>query len=410
MERLILHTDLNCYYANVEMMLEPKLKNVPMAVGGSVENRHGIILTKNQLAKNAGVKTGMALWEARQMCDGLVIIPPRMELYLMYSERVREIYRRFTGKIEPYGIDESWLDCTGCQKRFGSGREIAQAIRKAVKRELGLTLSIGISWNKIFAKFGSDYKKPDAQTEITRENYREIVWPCPVDNLFFVGRATRRKLKGKNIDTIGELADTRLDLVKSWFGKNGEMIWNFANGYDTSPVEPYDKIKSIGRGITAKEDLINREEVKQVIYDRSLKVSRSLRKHGLAARRLQLSVRDINLWTREFQCKFSYATQAWHDLAEQSIQLFNMRYGWSYPLRSLTVRAIDLVAASRPEQISLFNDYARIEKNEKLEKAIEGIKDRYGEHAVVPAITMNSKVPRNCPTELMQMPAMSSRS
>ena len=409
MGRVILHADLNCYYAGVEMMLNPELRKVPMAVGGSVENRHGIILTKNQLAKNAGVKTGMALWEARQLCDGLIIVPPRMEMYLMYSERVREIYRRYTFKIEPFGIDESWLDCTGSLHAYGGGAQIAESIRETVKRELGLTVSVGVSWNKIFAKFGSDYKKPDAQTEITCENYKDIVWPCPVDDLFFVGRATRRKLECKNIHTIGELAQLQPDLVTSWFGKNGRMIWSFANGYDTSPVAPYEGIKSIGRGITAKEDLLSFEEVKQVIYDRSLKVSRSLRKKGLAARRLQLSVRDINLWSREFQCKFPYTTQSWHDIAEQAMRLFNMKYGWSYPLRSLTVRAIDLVPAANPLQISLFNDYTKIEKNEKLEKAIEGIKDRYGEHAVVPAITMNSKVPRNCPTELMQMPAMSNR-
>ncbi len=409
MQRLILHADLNCYYASVEMMMNPALRNVPLAVGGSVENRHGIILTKNQLAKDAGVKTGMALWEAQQQCKGIVIVPPRMELYLQYSARVKEIYRRYTCAIEPYGIDEAFLDCTGSTHLLGNGEEIARSIRDTVRRELGLTVSVGVSWNKIFAKFGSDYKKPDAQTLITPENYKDIVWPCQVDDLFFIGRATRRKLNGKNIRTIGDLANTRCDLVKSWFGKNGEMIWAFANGYDTSPVIPYDKIKSIGRGITAKADLVNRKDVKQVIYDRALKVSRSLRKHGFAARRLQLSIRDVNLWTREFQCKFSHATQSWHDIATRAMELFDLRYGWSYSIRSLTVRAIDLVPASTPEQIDLFCDYHLMEKNEKIEKTIEGIKDRFGERSIIPAITMNSKVPLDCPTELMQMPAMSSR-
>lgn len=404
MERVILHSDLNAFYASVEEMMNPSLKNVPMAVGGSVAQRHGIILAKNQLAKKCGVSTGEALWEAQQKCEGLVFIPPHMEKYIQISKRVREIYERFTPTVESFGLDECWLDVTHIKEE---GEKIAYRISNVIKSEIGMTVSIGVSYNKIFAKFGSDYKKPDAITVITKDNYKDIVLTAPVEDLFFVGPATQRKLNWKNVRTIGDIAKYNRKTLISWFGKNGGMIWDFACGYDCSPVAPYEyipPIKSIGRGTTCISDLVNNEEVKKVIYDRSLQVSHSLRKNGLIARRLQISIRDKNLWSREHQCKFPYPTQAWHDIGFQAYELFKQRYHWSYPVRALTVRAIDLIPVGQPEQISLFWDQDKRQKNETIEKTIEAIKGRFGKNAVVPAVVMDSKVPVNSPGELMQMP------
>lgn len=409
MQRLILHSDMNSFYASVEEMLNPQLKSVPMAVGGSVAQRHGIILAKNLLAKKHGVSTGEALWEAQEKCEGLVIVPPHMEKYIQMSKRARDIYERFTPTIEPFGLDECWLDVTHLKE---DGEVIARRISAAIKSEMGMTVSIGVSYNKIFAKFGSDYKKPDAITVITEDNYKDIVWPAPVEDLFFVGRATKRKLEARNVKTIGDLARYERKILVSWFGKNGGMIWDFACGFDRSAVAPCEyvpPIKSVGRGTTCVADLLNEDEVKQVIYDRTLQVSRSLRANGLMAQGVQISVRNNELWTKEYQCRLPYPTQAWHDIAEQAFALFREQYQWSRPIRSITVRAINLLQEGRPEQLSLFWDHQKREKTEVLEKTMEGIKDRYGKHAIIPAIIMQSKVPHNSPGELMQMPSVMHR-
>ena len=410
MDRIILHSDLNSFYASVECLKNPELRNVPMAVGGSTSERHGIIYAKNELAKKAGVKTGQALWEAHQVCDRLVIVPPHMEEYLAISERVREIYNRFSCTIEPYGIDECWIDCTGSTKLFGSGVEIAQQIMDTVKREIGMTVSIGVSFNKIFAKFGSDYKKPAAITEITHENFKEIIWPCPVEDLFGIGRRRKKSLNWKGIYKIGEIARYERNHLVSWYGKVGGELWDAACGLDARPVSPYGyvpPIKSISSGITCTSDLVNAEEAKKVIYDRSVNISHKLRKHGLAARGIEISVRDINLHSWTFQGQIPYVTQAWHDIAEQAFILFCKRYRWSSPIRSLTVRAINLVSSTQPEQLSLLHDQEKRTKNEKLEKVMETIKKRFGKRAILPAMLLkDTKIPTDSPGELMKMPNM----
>ena len=259
MDRVVLHSDANCFYASVEMLYHPELDGKPLAVGGDPEERHGIVLTANYIAKRKGVKTGMALWRAKQACPDLIFVPPRMDLYLKFSGMLREIYSDYTNQIEPYGCDESWLDVTGSSSLKGDGRKIAEEISRRVKKELGITVSIGISWNKIFAKLGSDYKKPDGITEFNRQNYKDLIWKLRASDLLYVGRSTRRVLTKYGIRTIGELACADPDFLERQLGKMGLVLYSFANGWDDSQVaaEGYSApIKSIGNSTTAPRDRV----------------------------------------------------------------------------------------------------------------------------------------------------------
>ena len=233
-DRAILHSDCNGFYASVECLHHPEIRNKPVAVSGDAENRHGIILAKNEIAKKYNIKTGEAIWQAKQKCPDLITVPPHFDLYKRFSKMARRIYSEYTDKIEPFGLDEAWLDVT--DNKNMNGKEIALEINRRIKQELGITVSIGVSFNKIFAKFGSDYKKPDAITEITRENYRDIVWNCPAIDLLYVGRATGRKLESIGIYTIGDIATADVTLLRSYLGKWGDLIYGFANGYDSSTV------------------------------------------------------------------------------------------------------------------------------------------------------------------------------
>ena len=253
-ERVILHSDLNSFYASVEIMLNPRLRGQAVAVCGSTEDRHGIVLAKSEPAKKAGVKTGMVNWEAKQICPNLIVVPPQYEQYLKYSKLTRAIYERFSDQIEQFGMDEAWIDVTDSQSLKGSGIEIAEEIRKTVREELGMTVSIGVSFNKIFAKLGSDMKKPDAITVISKENFKEKVWTLPAGDLLYVGRATNKKLASYGAHTIGDIVTVGPDFMKRLFGKNGLQLWIFASGQDTSRVMNigyHSPVKSIGHGITA---------------------------------------------------------------------------------------------------------------------------------------------------------------
>ena len=264
-ERVILHSDMNCFYASVEMLHHPEFAGMPLAVGGNPEARHGIVLTANYIAKKKGVKTGMALWQAKQVCPEIIFVPPRMDLYLRFSQMAREIYSEYTDKIEPYGIDEAWLDVSDSRNLKGSGMTIAREISHRIKYELGVTVSIGISWNKIYAKLGSDYKKPDAITEFNRENYKDRIWQLPASDLLYVGRQTNKKLQKFGIRTIGQLAESDEKLLESHFGKIGNVLWAFANGWDEDPVckEGYEApVKSIGNSTTTPRDLENDLDVR----------------------------------------------------------------------------------------------------------------------------------------------------
>ena len=365
--RAILHSDLNSYYASVEMMLNSSLRGKAVAVCGSTENRHGIVLAKSELAKMAGVKTGMVNWEAKRCCPNLIMVQPNFEQYIKYSSLARNIYGRYTDQIEPYGMDECWLDITGSS--MGSPLAIAESIRETIKNELGLTVSIGVSFTKIFAKLGSDLKKPDAITCITPESYRKQIWPLPASDLLYVGRATTEKLHKHGIETIGGIAQCDKMLLKSWLGVNGIKLWEFANGVDDSRVRPFDYkpvAKSVGHGITCTADLENSNEVLQVLFELAQGVSRRLRQADLIATRVQLYIRDCNLNYHQFQCKLPYPTQSWREMVNCAMELFRLRYTWQYPIRAVSIRAVDLIGASMPQQLDLFGDHEKRKRNRKI--------------------------------------------
>jgi DNA polymerase IV len=389
--RTILHSDLNSFYASVEIMLDPKLRGKAVAVCGSTEDRHGIVLAKSELAKKAGIKTGMVNWEAKRLCPELIVIHPTFGQYLKYSKLTREIYQRFTDKVEPFGMDECWLDLTGYENKCGDGYATAEKIRKTVKEELGLTVSIGVSFNKIFAKLGSDMKKPDAVTVISEANFKEKIWPLPASELIYVGRATVKKLALYGIRTIGEIASASPDFLKQLFGVNGVGLWTYASGNDNSRVmhEGFEvPIKSIGHGITCFEDLVNSEEVWKVMLQLAQDIGHKLRANDFTARGVQITIRDNGLQYAQYQALFEVPTQSPMELARKARWLFDARYDWHTPVRSVTVRAINLIPKTQPVQLILYDDPIRREKREKVEDAIESIRERFGTQAIYSACLM----------------------
>lgn len=381
MERTILHSDCNAFYASVEMLHRPEMKGKPLAVGGDPEARHGIVLTANYVAKRCGVKTGMALWQARQVCPDIVFVPPRMDLYLRFSRLAHEIYADYTDLQEPFGIDESWLDVTDSASCKGDGEKIAEEISNRIKFELGITVSIGVSWNKIFAKLGSDYKKPDAITVINKENYKRIVWPLPAADLLYVGRATERKLKLWGIHTIGDLALADPEFLRKQLGKMGMILHLFANGEDQTPVSNEDyraPIKSIGNSTTTPRDLNNEEDVRIIVYVLAESVAARLRENNFKCWVVEISIRDNELNSYSRQKKIDSPTNITSEIACEAMQLFKQSYSWNRPIRSVGVRACNLVDALMPEQINLFIDEGKREKLHQMDMAVDLIRKRFG--------------------------------
>ena len=389
--RTILHSDLNSFYASVEMMLDPRLRGKAVAVCGSTEDRHGIVLAKSELAKKAGVKTGMVNWEAKRLCPNLILAPPQYEQYLKYSKMTRAIYQRFTNQVEQYGMDECWCDVTGSVSLMGSGIEIAEHISKTVREELGMTVSIGVSFNKIFAKLGSDMKKPDAITVISKEDFKEKVWTLPASDLLFVGRATEKKLAGYGVHMIGDIVTAGPKFMQRLFGKNGLQLWIYASGQDTSRVMNlgyHSPVKSVGHGITCTADLENNEEVWKVMLELSQDIGHKLRVHELCARGVQITIKDNGLLYKQHQTQLNTMTQSPMEIALKAHSLFRENYFWHGHVRSITVRAINLVSKSMPEQLNLFNDFAQRERVERLDDVIESIRARFGKRSIYQAILM----------------------
>ena len=409
MSRVILHSDLNCFYASAEINENPSLRGRKVAVCGSTENRHGIVLAASYPAKHAGVKTGMANWEAKQACPDLITVPPHYDLYLKYSRLVRRIYRRYCNDIEPFGMDENWLYIEGIRDVEREGLAVAEEIRQAVREEIGLTVSVGVSFNKIFAKLGSDMKKPDAVTVITPENFREKVWPLPASDLLYVGPATTRKLRMLSVNTIGELARCNPEILRSKLGKNGLMLYAFANGWDQSPVMPSEftpPIKSVGHGTTCQRDLDTNYEVWQVMYELAQDVGHRLREYGLAARGVSITVRDKDLDWRQYQHPLNYPTQSPLEIAQASYALFLESYRWAKPVRALTVRGIKMERHDAPVQIDMFNDYTRRARRRALDDAIDEIRRRWGYAAIRPASLMGEMLLATDKCETVPMPGL----
>lgn len=382
-DRLILHCDLNNFYASVECAEHPEWKEIPLAVAGNPEKRHGVILAKNELAKAQGIKTGDTIWQAMQKEPNLKCVPPHFSEYMRYSRQVFDIYTRYTSQVEPFGPDECWLDVTGSVKIFGTGKQIADKIRETVKKETGLTLSAGVSFNKVFAKMASDLRKPDATTVVTRTTYRKILWPLPVSDMLMVGKRTAEKLKKLNIYTVGDLAAADRALLKSHFGVVGEKLHDNACGDDCEPVREYVKgreEKSVGHGMTATRDLNTYSEVEALITYLADKVAVRMRKANLRANGVAIGLRSAALKHITRQAPLTYPTCSSSDIRSTAFRLLHENWDEDYPLRTITVSAYD-VHHTDAVQIGFFDD-GKSEKAENLEKAIDSIRRKYGEDAI----------------------------
>lgn len=384
-ERVILHCDLNNFFASVSLLSNVTLYDMPVAVCGSVEARHGIVLAKNEIAKKYGVKTAEAIWEAKAKCPDLVTLPPDYKKYNEYSLKARRIYERYTDLIEPFGIDECWLDVTGSVRVFGTGEEIAHHIRREIKAELGITISVGVSFNKVFAKLGSDMKKPDAVTVISRENFREKVWGLPASDLLFIGKNTAAKLRNSGVFTIGDIAACDETMLNRLLGKNGVMLRTYALGEDISPVTPpkeEDMPKSIGRSVTPDHDIKDNEEVWKILLEISEDISRQLHAKDLYATCIQVHTRDTSLNIKEFGKTFSTPSNISMILAKRALQIFEENYMWSLPLRSVGFRVTNLKNENIAIQQDMFSDINEDKKAEIIEDSILTLRQKFGQNSI----------------------------
>ncbi|MDY5423111.1 DNA polymerase IV [Hornefia butyriciproducens] len=386
MDRIILHCDINSFFASVELLDHPELRDMPVAVSGDPELRHGIILAKNQAAKACGVITAETVWQARRKCPDLVLLPPQHEKYREFSRRLNRLYQEYTDMVEPFSIDESWLDVTASRTLFGSGTQIADRIRHRVREELGITLSAGVSYNKIFAKMGSEYRKPDATTEISRSNYQQLLWPMPVNEMFFVGFATAERLKAADIHTIGDLALADTRMLERLLGKQGPLLRSYARGEDDSPVRRYDqrnKIKSVGNGITFRRNLTGEDDILTALTRLSDTVAGRLRKYQLKAGGVKVDIKDTQLKTISRQTQLTRPTNLADELRRTAMELIRSFWPSQKPIRLITLTAISLCDETGEEQLSLFREEnAAREKTESIERTMDAIRSRFGDSAI----------------------------
>lgn len=388
-DRIILHCDLNCFFASVELLDKPALQNVPVAVCGDPASRHGIILAKNEPAKRMGVQTAETVWQAKQKCPHLILLPPHHSLYADYSRRVNTIYGQYTDLVEPFGIDESWLDVTGSLHLFGGdARQLADDIRARLRQELRLTISVGVSFNKVFAKLGSDYKKPDATTVISRENWRDMVWPLPVGDLLFVGRAARRTLSQFGVETIGQLAACKPELLEQLMGKAGLQLYRYANGLDDAPVRPQheqEPVKSVGNSTTFPENLTRWEQVRGGLQMLCDSVAARLRQQGLYCGGVAVGVRDAQFRTVSRQMRLPGPTHLMRDIYGAALELTGRIWKAPNPVRLLSVTALYITdSADSYQQLDLLagDATARDRRQEQLESAMDAIRGKYGRDAI----------------------------
>ena len=407
MKRIIFHIDQNCYFASVEMISRPELRDVPMAVAGDAKVRHGIILAKNEAAKKYGVKTAEAIWQARAKCPDLVLVDAHYEKYAFFSQKLREMYSEYTDRVEPFGLDECWLDMTDSVSDYAEAEATALEIRNRVKDEYKLTCSVGISFNKVFAKLGSDYKKPDATTVFTDQNWQEKIWPLPVSDLLFVGKHTADKLAKINVKTIGDLAKTDVEFINRYLGKNGVGLWEYANGLDDSPVAEsgYKRIpKSVGNSTTTAEDMTSDRQIERTLHMLSESVASRLRRHGLKGTVVQITVRDRDLGIYEKQGILYRATDDAKDIYQAARDLFKNSYDWNKGVRSIGVRCTKLVRSDSGEQLSLFAEAQKSERDERLNKAIDDINRRYGTGVIRSAAEAESASKENKADNIVKDP------
>ena len=391
MDRVILHCDLNCFFASVELLSHPELRDVPTAVCGDPASRHGIILAKNEPAKRFGVQTAETIWQAKKKCPELVLLPPHHGLYARYSRLVNDIYREYTDLVEPFGIDESWLDVTGTLHLFGGDAEaLADTLRRRVREELGLTLSVGVSFNKVFAKLGSDYRKPDATTVFSRENWETLVRPLPAAALLGVGKAAQRTLSQYGIRTIGDMADAPEELMERLLGKLGLQLHAAARGEDRSPVVGEAErapVKSVGNGTTFPQDLVRLEEVQRALAALSDSVASRLRQQGLVCGGVQVTLRYADFRTVSRQARLDHPTHLMKDICAGALALTKALWSAPDPIRMLTVTALYVTEESGSfQQLDLLESREsrrQNERREKLERTMDGIREKYGRGSIV---------------------------
>lgn len=391
-----MHCDMNGFYASVELLDYPELKNVPMAVCGNPENRHGIILAKNEHAKKYGIVTAETVWQAKKKCPELALVPPHHKKYKHYSNIINEVYQRFTDMVEPFSIDESWLDVSASLNLFGTGREIADQIRQTVKSELGLTLSVGVSFNKIFAKMGSEYKKPDATTVISKENFKDLLWPMDISNFFSIGAVTAVKLRNAGIKTVRELAQSDKTMITALLGKQGTMIHEYSNGLDQSPVCLYherEKIKSVGNGVTFRRNLQGLDDIKVAVTALSDTVASRLRKYQMKCFGVKLDIKNPDFKVISRQKQLDIATNLAEDIFHKSIEVIQSSWKLRDPIRMLTITAINLCDENEAEQISFFDmNMHHRDKGEKMERTIDEIRAKFGGSAITFGRVLNNDI------------------
>jgi DNA polymerase-4 len=393
-ENGILHVDMNNFYASVETLYAPQYRDVPMAVAGDKESRHGIILAKNMLAKAKGVQTAEPIWQAMRKCPGLQLVPPHHERYAYFSQLAKKIYQDYTDRVEAFSLDECWLDVYGSGLLFGDGRRIAETIRQRVKAELGLTVSIGVSFNKIFAKLGSDYKKPDAVTEFGRREMEEIIWNMPCSDLLLVGPSTEKTLRRYGLHTIGDIARMEPGVMRSLLGRMGETLWVYANGLDDSPVQRVDaqeEPKSIGNSTTLPRDLTTDQEVRETLYSLAETVAARLRRHRMRAQEVQITVRSSDFQEIQRQKRLPGAARDSATLYQAAWELYK-KENKSWAVRLLGLRAGRLIREDE-EQVSFFEDGDSRKRRERLEDAVDRVRERYGSESLRRAFLVKGEEP-----------------
>lgn len=398
MDRVILHCDLNNFYASVEQKAHPEYDGMPLAVCGNPEVRHGIVLAKNMLAKAAGVQTGEAIWISRKKCPGIVFVPPHYDEYVRYSKEVFDIYTEFTDRVESFGLDECWLDVTGSLRLFGcDGKALADRIRETVKERTGLTISVGVSFTKVLAKLGSDLKKPDATVLLPRESYMDIIGDMSPSELIMIGRSTSAKLDKLGIHTIRALAAADRDMLRDHFGIIADRMSDAARGVEKEEVRLYNDRrapKSVSHGTTTPRDMTTEEDVRIVVYALAELVAMRLRRYGFSAEGVGITVREAaTLSHKSAQCTLPSPTSNAATIAENALALLPKLHTFPVPLRAVSVAATKLSDGS-VTQLSLF-DSERDEREEKLEKSIDDIRGKYGYKAVKRGLMLKNDLANN---------------
>ena len=406
-ERLVFHCDCNNFFASCECLERPELKSVPMAVAGDPENRTGIVVAKNELAKKAGVKTTDTVWQARCKCPGIVFVPPRHSYYRQVSDRVNAIYRDYTDYVEPASIDESYLDLSGTLDYYRmSAGQLADRIRARVREEIGITISVGVANNKIFAKMGSDYRKPDATTVILGEDYKTILWPLPVSDLMFAGKASVRLLNQKGIFTVGDLALQPKEHIASMLGKGGESLWFYANGLDTDPVHSWgyvSEVKSVSHGMTFRRDLVTRDEIETGVAVQADRIAMSLRRQNLKGSVISVQIKSPQLTVISRQVSLGHSTWLQHEIRDVAVKLIEDNWRIGSPIRAITVGVSRLVPGNEAaEQLDLFDlvpdplpagcSRRDRERQDRMEAAVDTLRQKMGAMAVTLGVQKNEEI------------------